>query len=121
MGAGAGFGVGAGCGHGAGFGVGGGGGVGSGRTLVVGVGPAPRMSSARSSSRRRAASFAVSIASEKLRFLRNAAKPCATPAVNPDTFSTGFEIAVDTARTAVSALSATETALSVTVSSLSSW
>jgi hypothetical protein len=33
-------------------------------------------------SRRRAASFAVSIASEKLRFLRNAAKPCATPAVN---------------------------------------
>ena len=33
----------------------------------------------------------------------------------------GFEIAVDTARTAVSALSAIPTALSVTVSSLSSW
>ena len=72
-------------------------------------------------SRRRAASFAASIASEKLRFLRNDEKPCATPAVKPDTFSTGFEIAVDTARTAVSALSAIETALSVTVSSLSSW
>ena len=47
--------------------------------------------------------------------------PCAIPAATPETFSTGFEIAVETARTAVSALSAIETALSVTVSSLSSW
>ena len=38
----------------------------------------------------------------------------------PETFFTGVVIAVDTARTAVSALSAIETALSVTRSSLSS-
>ena len=42
-------------------------------------------------------------------------------AAKPETFSTGVVIAVETARTAVSALSAMETALSVTVSSLSSW
>ena len=42
------------------------------------------------------------------------------PAARPDTFSTGFAIAVETARTAVSALSAIETALSVTESALSS-
>jgi hypothetical protein len=55
------------------------------------------------------------------RFRRNAENPCAIPALKPETFSTGLEIAVDTARTAVSALSAIETALSVTVSSLSNW
>ena len=48
-------------------------------------------------------------------------KPCDTPAAKPLTFFTGVVIAVETARTAVSALSAIETALSVTVSSLSSW
>ena len=43
-----------------------------------------------------------------------------SPAAKPETFSTGVAIAVETARTAVSALSAIDTALSVTVSSLSS-
>ena len=52
---------------------------------------------------------------------RNAEKPCETPAAKPLTFFTGVVIAVETARTAVSALSAIDTALSVTVSSLSSW
>ena len=52
----------------------------------------------------------------------NAAKPCDTPAGEPaTTFLTGAVIAVETARTAVSALSAIDTALSVTTSSLSSW
>ena len=83
--------------------------------------PATRKSSARSCSRRRAASFAASVASEKLFDFRNDEKPCAMPAAKPETFSTGVVIAVETARTAVSALSAIETALSVTVSSLSSW
>ena len=72
-------------------------------------------------SRRRAASFAAAVASPKFFGLRNGEKPCAIPAASPETFSTGFAIAVETARTAVSALSAIETALSVTVSSLSSW
>ena len=96
-------------------------GVGVGRSVDGGVGPAPRRSSARSCSRRRAASFAASIASDMLRVLRNDAKPWAMPAARPETFSTGVVITVETARTAVSALSAIETALSVTVSSLSSW
>jgi hypothetical protein len=42
------------------------------------------------------------------------------PEARPVTFFTGAVIAVDTARTAVSALSAMDTALSVTTSSLSS-
>ena len=54
-------------------------------------------------------------------FLRSDEKPWAMPAATPETFSTGFAIAWLTARTAVSALSAIETALSVTVSALSSW
>jgi hypothetical protein len=120
-GAGSGLGVGGGFGHGSGFGSGVGVGVGVGRSEVCGVGPAPRRSSARSCSRRRAASFAASIASDGLRVFFSDEKPCAIPAASPETFSTGAEIAVETARTAVSALSAIETALSVTVSSLSSW
>ena len=40
--------------------------------------------------------------------------PCVTPAAKPETFCTGLVIAMLTARTAVSALSAMSTALSVT-------
>ena len=66
-------------------------------------------------------SFATRTASPASRLERNAETPCETPAANPLTFFTGVVIAVETARTAVSALSAIDTALSVTVSSLSSW
>ena len=78
-------------------------------------------SSRRSASRRWAASFAAAVASPKLFDLRNWEKPWVIPAAKLDTFSTGVVIAVEIARTAVSALSAIETALSVTVSALSSW
>ena len=70
-GAGSGFGVGVGCGQGSGFGVGVGVGVGVGRSVEGGVDPAPRRSSARSCSRRRAASLAASIASDTFFVLRN--------------------------------------------------
>ena len=61
------------------------------------------------------------MASETFRDFLSDEKPCAIPAARPETFSTGVAITVETALTAVSALSAIETALSVTVSSLSSW
>ena len=61
------------------------------------------------------------MASETFRDFLNDETPCAIPAARPETFSTGVVITVETALTAVSALSAIETALSVTVSSLSSW
>ena len=77
--------------------------------------------SCRSASRLAAASLAVRIASLGSRFFFSEEMPWAIPAATPDTFSTGLVIAKLTARTAVSALSAIETALSVTTSALSSW
>ena len=121
-GAGSGFGVGSGRGHGSGFGVGSGVGVGSGRSVAAGVGRrrgGPRARSCLAAARR--VLRGVHRVTDVLRFLRRTRHPCAMPAATPETFSTGFAITVETARTAVSALSAIETALSVTVSSLSSW
>ena len=83
--------------------------------------PAAWSSSSISVSRRAAASFATDTASPTSRRARRAPKPCEIPEATPDTFLTGVVIAVETARTAVSALSAIETALSVTTSILSSW
>src|SRR3990170_4711247 len=93
----------------------------AGGTSSGGVRPAVRSSSSSSLSRRAAASLATWTASPMSRRARNAATPCETPAARPVTFFTGAVIAVETARTAVSALSAIDTALSVTTSSLSSW
>src|SRR4029079_9381143 len=74
-----------------------------------------RSSSSSSLSRRAAASFATRTASPASCRARKADTPCDRPEAKPLTFFTGVVIAVDTARTAVSALSAIETALSVTV------
>ena len=61
-----------------------------------------------------AASLPVRTASDQSRCAFSEAAPCVTPAARPETFCTGRVIAMLTARTAVSALSAMSTALSVT-------
>src|SRR6185503_19850146 len=77
-------------------------------------------SSAISCSRRAAALRAASLACRGSPETRKAAMPCETPSNSPESFCTGRVMASDTARTAVSTLSAASTALSVTRSTSSS-
>jgi RNA polymerase sigma-B factor len=81
---------------------------------------ASRSSSARSRSRRAAASLATRMACWRSCWALKAATPWVRPAARPEIFCTGRAIAMLTARTAVSTLSAMSTALSVTRSTLSS-
>src|SRR5262249_10850627 len=74
---------------------------------------ASRSSASSSCSRSVAAAFPASTALRQFRLVLNSATPWLTPAAKPVTFWTGFVTAKLTARTAVSALSAASTALSV--------
>src|SRR5581483_1788171 len=82
--------------------------------------PASRSSVSRSSSRRAAASLPACTAWRQSRRALKSAAPKLTPAAKPETFCTGRVMAMLTARTAVSTLSAASTALSVIRSTLSS-
>src|SRR3954454_18560383 len=83
------------------------------RDDVVHVRSASRSSSASSCSRSVAAVLPTSTAPRQFRLVLNSATPWLTPAAKPVIFWTGRVMAKLTARTAVSALSAASTALSV--------